>query len=74
MNKKKTNRRKRLHWEKVELRRDNKLYEESKIDIQTLDGQIKLDTNTLCKENNKKKKPLLIFYINFLVFINILLK
>lgn len=68
MNKKKTNRRKRLHWEKVELRRDNKLYEESKIDIQTLDGQIKLDTNTLCKENNKQKKTITHFLYKFFSF------
>ena len=68
MNKKKTNRRKRLQWEKVELRRDNKLYEESKIDIQTLDGQIKLDTNTLCKENNKKKKTITNFLYKFFSF------
>ena len=68
MNKKKTNRRKRLHWEKVELRRDNKLYEESKIDIQTLDGQIKLDTNTLCKENNKQKKTITHFFYTFFSF------
>ena len=68
MNKKKTNRRKRLHWEKVELRRDNKLYEESKIDIQTLDGQIKLDTSTLCKENNKQKKTITNFLYKFFSF------